>query len=152
MLVLAGDVIDEPVLGDLQGPFGQVLAGAADLQVVDELVEAVEEGRVQPLVRLQPGEGVPAHQGFLCLEVLYRIVPKEGDRLLDTVLALAVEDAVMEAMGGLEKPPVLLIDLGDADAVGIRPVLEHVSPSVGALRGALCQGGMGGGGDRGRSP
>lgn len=49
---------------------------------------------------------------------------------LNAVLARAIENLVIQAVSGREESLVLMVDLGDADFVRVRPVSEHGSPPM----------------------
>ena len=117
--VLIGDVVDQPVLGEVERPLGEVRTGTEIREVLGQGIEPADKGGVQGLVGRKCRVLMLAHEGLFRLEVPLRIVAHEVERLRDPAPGLAVEDAFIEAVGGGEKAAVLFIDLGDADRVDV---------------------------------
>jgi hypothetical protein len=71
-----------------------------------------------------------AHEGLLGLKVPFRVIAEKCDGLLDAMLPFAVQDLVVQAMGGVKETAVLAIDRVDADQVIVRPVSHPVVPAL----------------------
>ena len=90
--VFVGDVIDQPVLRDVQGAIRQILAGAEDHQIVLQTVQTAEKRDMKLHVLFQAGIVMFAHEGLFGLKMLFGVVPHEGHGLDHGVLAFPIQN------------------------------------------------------------